>query len=83
MLKIGPRPQQTPLEYAAVLAVEFPEQAQDLQEITQAYLESRFGGRGGKADIFNEARLLKARRRLFERLMSRLGQVEKIFRGRL
>ncbi len=83
MMKIGPRPQQTPLEYMAVLAAEFPEQAQELQEITRAYLERQFGGRKGKQDLFNEARLLKARRRLFDKLMSRLSQVEKIFRGRL
>jgi transglutaminase-like putative cysteine protease len=83
MMKIGPRPQQTPLEYMAVLAAEFPEQAQELQEITQAYLERQFGGREGKQDLFNEARLLKARRSLFDKLMSRLSQVEKIFRGRV
>jgi transglutaminase-like putative cysteine protease len=83
MMKIGPRPQQTPLEYTAVLAAEFPEQAKEIQEITRAYLERQYGGREGKPDLFNEARLLKARRSLFDKLMSRLTQVEKIFRGRL
>jgi hypothetical protein len=83
MIKIGPRPQQTPLEYSAVLAEEFPERAGEIQEITRAYLERRFGGRDGKLEIFNEARLLKARHKLFDKLMSRLTQVEKVFRGRL
>jgi hypothetical protein len=83
MIKIGPRPQQTPLEYSAVLVEEFPERAGEIQEITQAYLERQFGGKKGKLDIFNEARLLKARRNLFDKLMTRLTQVEKVFRGRL
>jgi len=83
MIKIGPKPQQTPLEYSAVLAEEFPERAGEIQEITRAYLERQFGGREGKLDLFNEARLLKARRNLFDKLMTRLTQVEKLFRGRL
>jgi transglutaminase-like putative cysteine protease len=83
MVKISPRLQQTPQEYAAVLAAEFPEQSEELQEIARAFMERRFGGREGKLDIFNEARILKARRRLFGRIMGRLNQVEKIFRGRL
>jgi transglutaminase-like putative cysteine protease len=83
MIKISPRPQQTPLEYSAVLAEEFPERAGEIQEITQAYLERQFGGRQGKLDLFNEARLLKARRNLFDKLMTRMTQVEKLFRGRL
>jgi hypothetical protein len=62
---------------------EFPEKAQEIREITRAYLERQFGGREGKPDIFNEARLLKARRSLFDKLMSKLTQVDKIFRGRV
>jgi transglutaminase-like putative cysteine protease len=83
MMKIGPRPQQTPLEYATVLAAEFPERTTEIREITQAYLEREFGGREGKLDLFNEARLLQARRSLFSKLISRLTQVEKMFRGRV
>jgi transglutaminase-like putative cysteine protease len=83
MIKIGPRPQQTPLEYSAVLAEEFPERAREIQEITRAYLDRQFGGRVRKMDLFNEARLLKARRSLYDKLMSRLTQMEKVFRGRL
>jgi hypothetical protein len=83
MVKISPRPQQTPQEYAAVLAAEFPERSEELQEIARAFMERRFGGRDGKLDIFNEARILKARRRLFDGIMDRLNQVEKIFRGRI
>jgi transglutaminase-like putative cysteine protease len=83
IIKLSPRPQQTPLEYANVLAAEFPEQADEVQAITQAYLERQFGRREGKVDIYNEARLLKARRSVFEKIMSRMTQVEKLFRGRL
>jgi transglutaminase-like putative cysteine protease len=83
MLKLGPRPNQTPLEYATVLAAEFPEQAREIQEITRAYLERRYGRGEGKLDLFNEARLLKARRTSFDKIMGRLTQLEKMFRGRL
>jgi hypothetical protein len=83
IIKLSPRPQQTPLEYATVLAAEFPEQADELQEITRAYLERKFGRREGKLDLYNEARLLKARRSVFKKIMSRMTQVEKLFRGRL
>jgi transglutaminase-like putative cysteine protease len=83
MLKLGPKPNQTPLEYAAVLANEFPEQASDINDITRAYLVRRFGRGEGKLDLFNEARILKARCRTFNKIMSRLTQIEKVFRGRL
>jgi transglutaminase-like putative cysteine protease len=83
MIKIGPQPQQTPLEYAAILAAEFPEQANEVQEITRAYLERQFGRREGKLDLYSEARLLKARRGVFDKIISRMTQVEKLFRGRL
>jgi transglutaminase-like putative cysteine protease len=83
IIKLGPRPQQTPLEYATALTAEFPEQAGEVQDITWAYLERQFGRRQGKLDIYNEARLLKARRSVFKKIMSRMTQVEKLFRGRL
>jgi hypothetical protein len=82
MLKLSPRPQQTPLEYAAVLAKEFPEQAEALEYITRAYLERRFGRREATLDLFTEAELLKARCSLFDKLISRLSRVEKLFSGR-
>jgi transglutaminase-like putative cysteine protease len=82
MLKLGPRPQQTPLEYAAVLTAEFPEQANALHHITQAYLEKRFGRREGSLDLFAEAELLKARCSIYDKLLKRLSQAEKIFSGR-
>jgi transglutaminase-like putative cysteine protease len=83
MVKIGPRPQQTPREYAAVLAAEFPERSEELEEITRAYMERQFGGRKGKLDLFNEAKLLKARIRLFGNITDRLNQIDRVFRGRL
>jgi transglutaminase-like putative cysteine protease len=83
MIKLSPRPQQTPLEYSSALAEEFPEQADEVYEITRAYMERQFGRREGKLDLYSEARLLKARRGVFEKIMSRMTQVEKLFRGRL
>jgi hypothetical protein len=83
MVKISPRLQQTPQEYTAVLAAEFPERSEELQEIARVYMERRFGGREGKLDLFNEARLLKARCRLFDQIMGRLNQIDKVFRGRI
>jgi transglutaminase-like putative cysteine protease len=83
MIKLSPRPQQTPLEYSSTLAEEFPDQADEVHEITRAYLERQFGRRKGKLDLYSEARLLKARRGVFEKIMSRMTQVEKLFRGRL
>ncbi len=45
LAKIRPRPQQTPLEYKATLAIAFPLQAEALNTVTQAYLKSRFSRR--------------------------------------
>jgi len=82
MLKLSPKPQQTPLEYTAVLMAEFPDQANMLHHITQAYLERRFGRREGSLDLFAEAELLKARRSVYDELLKRLSQAEKLFSGR-
>jgi hypothetical protein len=83
MLKLSPAPQQTPLEYTTALAAEFPDQADALYYITQAYLERRFGRREGNLNLFAEAELLKARCRVFGELLKRLSQAEKLFSGRL
>ncbi len=81
MLKLSPRPYQTPLEYAEVLTAEFPEQAGAVSHITRAYIESRFGRkkRSLETDLFAEAELLKARCSIFGELIKRLSYVEKIF----
>jgi transglutaminase-like putative cysteine protease len=78
MVRLGPRPQQTPLEYNAELTSQFPSQAEALNIITQAYVENRFGRRG-KLGLFEEAKLLKARRSVFDMLLKRLGFLKKLF----
>jgi len=79
MLKLGPRPQQTPQEFATGLAVEFPNQAGVIDQIVQAYSENRFGRKSGKPGLFEEATMLKARRNAFEGLIKRLGPVRRLF----
>jgi len=83
MVGLGPRPQQTPLEFAAGLAVEFPEQAKALDNIARAYVENRFGRREGKPGLFEEAEVLKARCGVYNSLLQRLGPVRRLFSRRL
>jgi transglutaminase-like putative cysteine protease len=77
-VKLGPRPQQTPLEYATELASVFPLQAGALQNIAQAYVENRFGQREGQLGLFEEAELLKARLLVYGSLLARLGLADKL-----
>jgi transglutaminase-like putative cysteine protease len=79
MVNLGPRPQQTPLEFAAALATVFPQETKDLNHIVQAYLENRFGRREGKLGLFEEAEILKARCRVYDILLQRLGITWKLF----
>jgi len=82
MVKLGPRPSQTPLEFAATLAVVFPQEAGAVKHITQAYVENRFGRREGKLGLFEEAEILKARCRIYDALLLRLGLTGKVFSKR-
>jgi transglutaminase-like putative cysteine protease len=79
MAGLGPRPQQTPQEFVAGLAAEFPNQAGVLEQIVQAYSENRFGRKRGKPGLFEEAIMLKARRNAYEGLIKRLGPVRRLF----
>ena len=79
MVKLGPRPQQTPQEFAASLAAELPDQAGVLDTIIQAYSENRFGRRRGKPGLFEEAIMLKARRSAYEGILKRAGPIRKLF----
>lgn len=45
LIKSGPRPPETPLEYCARLALLLPAQAEAIDHIAQAYVESRFSSR--------------------------------------
>ncbi len=78
MVKLGPRPQQTPLEFAAALATVFPQESKALDRIVRAYLENRFGRREGKLGLFEEAEILKARCRVYDALLQRLGIAGKL-----
>lgn len=79
MVGAGPRPEQTPLEFAARLAGEFPEQAEALDDIVKAYVENRFGRKDGRLGLFEEAEILKARCRIYDALLKRLSPVRKLF----
>jgi hypothetical protein len=82
MVEMGPRPQQTPLEFAAALATVFPQEAKALEHIVQAYLANRFGRREGKLGLFEEAEILKARCRVYDVLLQRLDITGKLFSRR-
>ena len=69
---LGPRPQQTPLEFASGLAAEFPEQAGAFYHVARSYVENKFGRRG-RLGLFEEAELLKARCSAFGALLKRLS----------
>ena len=79
LVRLGPRPQQTPLEFAAELAAVFPQETKSLDDIARAYIENRFGGRESKLGLFEEAEILKARYRVFDALLQRLGITRKLF----
>ncbi len=76
---LGPRPQQTPREFAFELAAEFPDQAEAIDDITRAYVENRFGHREGKPGLYEEAEILKARHSVYQSLLNRLGRVRTWF----
>jgi transglutaminase-like putative cysteine protease len=76
---LGPLPHQTPLEFAAVLAAEFPGQAGAFDRIARNYVESRFGHKWGLG-LFEEAELLKARCLAFDVLIKRLGLAGELIR---
>ncbi|MBN1693661.1 MAG: DUF4129 domain-containing protein [Dehalococcoidales bacterium] len=79
MVGLVPEPQQTPLEFAGSLAKVFPGQAEALNYITQSYLESRYGGRGDRPAMAEEAEILKARRLVYNALIKRLGPLRRRF----
>ena len=80
MVRLGPQPHQTPLEYTADLKRVYPEEANALDRITGAYLECRFGGRKEQPSLFEEAEILKARCSIFHELLRRLGLAGKIWK---
>ena len=81
MIKLGPKPQQTPMEYAAELAAVFPEQASYFNHVARVYTENQFGRRG-RLGLFEEAELLKARCRIFDAILTKLGLYSILFHRR-
>lgn len=81
MVKSGPRPEQTPLEFAGEMAVAFPEQAGDFKTVARIFVENRFGRRG-RLGLFEEAELLKSRCRVYHALLDRMGGIKMLFRRR-
>jgi hypothetical protein len=78
---LGPRPQQTPLEYAAALTSRFPLQARAIDDIVQTYIESRYGRRVSLG-LFKETKLLKSRCLVFDALLKRLSLFQKLSQKR-
>jgi transglutaminase-like putative cysteine protease len=78
---LGPKPQQTPMEYYTKMSSVFPEQTESLDHIVQAYQESRFGHKEGSG-LFYEAKILKARLAIFQALLERLGFLKYLFHKR-
>ncbi len=78
MAGIPPAPQQTPQEFTAVLAAQYPEQATALNDIARTYAENRFGRKEGKLGLYEEALVLKARRNVYNLLLKRLGWARKL-----
>lgn len=72
LVQLGPVPSQTPAEYTVALTQVMPEQAGNLETITRAYTERKFG-RAGNPNLFEEAEILKARRNVYDALLSRFG----------
>jgi transglutaminase-like putative cysteine protease len=74
MAKIYPRPQQTPLEFAAELRAALPDEAESIDRLVQAYQENRYGHREGKPGLIEEAQVLKARNVVYENLLRLMGK---------
>jgi hypothetical protein len=77
-----PSPQQTPLEFNHELTKIFPQQAEALDFIVQAYVTSRFGGREAKPGLVEEAQILKARQLVYGTLLQRLDTMRRFFAKR-
>ncbi len=78
MVGLTPTPQQTPLEFTAVLVDALPQDAAAVQYISRVYMENRFGGREGKMEMAEEAEILKARHVVYIALIQRLGKMRRL-----
>ncbi len=72
---LGPLPHQTPLEYSAQLAAEFPGESGSINLILQAFLERRYGReRVSERGEEMNWRLMRARRLIFDAIRERLKE---------
>ncbi|MFC1988205.1 DUF4129 domain-containing transglutaminase family protein, partial [Chloroflexota bacterium] len=71
LVRLSPKPQRTPLEYCAILTSVFPVQAEALDNIVQAYIESRFSRRR-ELGHWQRGRLQKSWNRVYPALLKRL-----------
>ena len=71
MVNLGPKPQQTPLEYCTQLASEFPQHAKAINTIVQAFLERQFGRKETITQPL-QWELYKSRRSVYDALLERL-----------
>jgi len=67
---LGPKPYQTALEYSRQLIKEFPDQAKAINEIVQAFIEWRFGGKAASASPGWD--LVQSRRAVYEAIRNRM-----------
>jgi hypothetical protein len=79
LARLGPDVSQTPSEYAAALGTVMPERAEELNIITRAYVNARFG-RATPPGLFEEAEILKARYQVYSALLDRVGFMRRFFR---
>lgn len=74
LVRLSPRPQQTPWEYYARLTSVFPQQAESFDCIVQTYVERRFS-RGKELDIWQKGRLRKSWNSVYPTLLKCLFHI--------
>lgn len=77
MNNLVPVAQQTPLEFSSKIAEIIPEQSRDLQFLTRAYLDKRFGPDKGNPGLYEEAEILKARVLVYNAILRKRGRIHK------
>ena len=71
LIKVGPKPDETPLEYSVRLALALPTNAQSIDNITRAYVETQFSSRKDLTGL-QKARMQKSWVELCPSLVKRL-----------
>ena len=71
LIKVGPKPDETPLEYSVRLALALPINTQAIDTITRAYVETQFSSRKDLTSL-QKARMQKSWVELCPSLVKRL-----------